>query len=207
MELQVKPILRMYELTIDQKNRDSFVKEGTHNLLTSHANESGTLAMYATHLDQAGTKNFVFELYQNLEQYQIHANSPQFKQYGQLAQKVLTGHTMQELQPQFLTTNSTDLAISGENDYVIRMTKLTLPETKVKTFKEDLKKLNLSAAAVYAATIGENDLNWIILEVTRPNELSAALSELIKSESEISTEQLLKVDTMVSQANLKFSNI
>jgi len=217
MRLTKRPIFRMYKLTISSDNSDAFVKEGTHNMVTSIENESGTLAMFATHEDLAGTTNYVFEMYQDLDNYNVHANSPQFKHYGQVAQNVLTGHEMQELKLQYLDTKDTDLKVSGKNEYAINCSEVTIAKSSVKEFKNLLEKSisdsivnEPGTVACYAATSDETETQWIILsvykDITAQNlhveGTNQNVSKLVVSQ----TNHQLHVDTMVSKGKLEFTD-
>lgn len=110
MNLQQAPIFRMYKLVINPDDRQAFLDEGANNFQTSFKNEANTLMMLSSHLDTAGTINFVFEMYKDNASYQIHANSPQFKRYGQLAQKIVKEKSLQELEPLFLDVSQLKLS-------------------------------------------------------------------------------------------------
>jgi len=202
MRLIEVPILRMYHLTIDGSQRDDFLAAGVHNLLTSHKEEPGTLAMYATHLDAASIDNFVVELYQNNDQYQVHANFPQFKAYGQVAQKVVTDKSMQELHPQFLKTNDEDLVVSEQNDYYLKLTNFSLNADRIEQFKNDLKNYRPESTA-YLATIDASETEWLSLELVK-NDSESILDKKIQRFTDKSDVKLLKVDSLVSQANVEF---
>ncbi|WP_338231819.1 putative quinol monooxygenase [Companilactobacillus muriivasis] len=202
MKLTEVPILRMYHLTIDGSQRDDFVAAGVHNLLTSHEEEPGTLAMYATHSDDAGIDNFVVELYQNNDQYQIHANSPQFKAYGKVAQKAVTNKSMQELHPQFLRTNDDDLVVSEQNDYYLKLTDFSISADMVVKFKDELKNYQ-PESTVYLATIDSSEIEWLSLELVK-DDSESLLDQSIKQFSNESDIKLLKVDSLVSQSKVEF---
>lgn len=203
MRLIEVPILRMYHLTIDGSKRDDFLAAGVHNLLTSHEEEPGTLAMYATHLDTAGIDNFIVELYQNNDQYLVHANSPQFKAYGQVAQKVVTDKSMQELHPQLLKTNDEDLIVSEQNDYYLKLTNFSLNTDMVAKFKAELKNYQ-PESTFYLATIDSSKIEWLSLELVK-DDSESLLDQRIKQFSNKSDIKLLKVDSLVSQTNVEFS--
>ena len=198
MKITQVPIFRMYHLIIDKSQRNTFVEAGAHNLLTSHQNEPGTLAMYATHLDESGIDNYVFELYQDEAKYQIHANSPQFKAYVQVAKKVVRAKNLQELRPQYLQTNQQDLVVSGENDYSLKLTTFDLIEKDTDTFKQKIaammKKQDIT---YYLATLNETKTHWLSLELVRGigNE---EVSKLIESSARSVQTKILAVDTLVS---------
>jgi len=215
MELTKKIIFRMYKLMIDRTDRKTFANEGTHNMLTSIQNELGTLMMLATHEGGAGTTNYIFELYQDLDNYKIHADSPQFKQYGQVAQKVLKGREVNELNLQFLDTKDVPLRVSGENNYAVHLTEITIAKRSVKKFKEELKKSIVDSIAneagtlaCYAATTDNSQTKWVILSVYKDvlaqnehaEKSNPQLADLIIDQNK----HQLHVDTMVSQGELKF---
>ncbi|MFC6177016.1 putative quinol monooxygenase [Companilactobacillus huachuanensis] len=205
MRLTEIPILRMYHLTIDESQREVFETAGVQNLLTSHQNEIGTLAMYATHLNGQETENYVFELYQDESQYQIHANSSQFKAYGQVAQKVVKDKGLQELQPQYIQTSNSNMAVSGQNDYFIELTTFTSPSDTVQKLVEKLAKTSISGT-YYVAAVDAVKKQWLCLELLRENQVSQISSILDQAISSDRITKLLKVDTMVSQANIGFEN-
>ena len=74
MNLETAPILRLYKLEIDSKNREKYLQVGKDNMLTSIENEPGTVFMETGHEDEAGSINYVFECYQDMAKYNIHAN-------------------------------------------------------------------------------------------------------------------------------------
>lgn len=202
MKLTQVPIFRMYHLVTDKSQRNTFVEAGVHNLLTSHQNEPGTLAMYATHLDESGTDNYVFELYQNEAKYQIHADSSQFKAYGQVAKKVVRSKNHQELRPQYLQTNQQDLVVSGENDYSLKLTTFDLIEEDTDTFKQKIaammKKQDIT---YYLATLNEAKTCWLSLELVRGTG-NEEISKLVESSARTLQTKILAVDTLVSQADI-----
>lgn len=215
MELTKRPIFRMYKLMIDRTDRKVFASEGTHNMTTSIQNEAGTLAMFATHEDGAGTTNYIFELYQDSDSYRVHADSPQFKQYGQVAQKVLTGREVHELKLRFLNTKEAPLKVSGVNDYAVHLAEITIAKKSVKQFHEQLNQALTDAIAneagtlaCYAATTDDSQTDWVILSVYRDvsaqnvhaEKTNPELAKLIVSQNN----HQLHVDTMVSQGKLEY---
>lgn len=206
MKLTQAPIFRMYHLTIAQTDQTAFVDEGTHNMFTSFENEPGTLAMYATHSDKLGESNFIFELYQDLAQYQIHANSPQFKRYGQLAQKVLTGRKMIELQPELILTNEEN-KVSGVNDSQVVLSEFSLSENDVNDFLTGLKKLSATdiGTAIYVAAKNVEKTDWMSLEIN-PSENNSALQQLVQAFQITKTTKKLTVDTMVNRPKIEYKN-
>ncbi|MQS75187.1 putative quinol monooxygenase [Companilactobacillus halodurans] len=207
MELQKIPIFRMYRLITNEKDRDDFVAEGVNNLLTSHQNEAGTLAMYATHADKSGTINYIFEMYQDQAHYQIHAESPQFKHFAKVAQKIVTGRDVTELQPESLLSGNKGFSVSGENPYLARLVEFSTDSANKSKIKTELSKLN-SQITSYKATIKDQPNQFVLFDIYKnQNDLNESLDQLKKiligvSDLEIKT---LKVDTMVSQKNINLN--
>ncbi|MQS89712.1 putative quinol monooxygenase [Companilactobacillus mishanensis] len=114
-----EPLFRLFILKIKADKRTNFAEVGKKNLLTSIENESGTLAMYTGHVDDAGTDNRVVELYQDEANYQIHANSPQFKAFREVAGKVVVEQSQIPLTPLILRQFGSGLrSVDSEKIYV-----------------------------------------------------------------------------------------
>lgn len=202
MKLTETPIFRMYHLTIAAEKREAFLKAGVNNLLTSHQNEPGTLAMYATHLDEKGIDNFVFELYQNEAAYQVHANSSQFKAYGQVAQQAVTGKSLQELRPKYIKTNQVDMTIRGKNDYLLKLTTFKADNQTIEKILNDLSSANESVT-YYLAAVDETKQQWLSLELMDGMEVPLLDPTVFEPVTDRKT-KLLQVDTLVSQGNILF---
>lgn len=220
MKLTKEPLLRLYHLTIAAKDKQKFEDEGVRNMTTSIKKEPGTLFMTATHEDEAGTSNYVLECYQDSAHYQIHAASPQFKHYGLVAQKVLTGRKMFTLKPQLVLTKPEKLLITGQNDYYLRLIKLKLDEGKLSSFKAALAKEMRTAVAkekglkaVLAGNLANSQNEWRILEAYQNQkayanhqqtewfkQFTAAAKEMITKADAIH----LTTDTLVDQGELVY---
>lgn len=199
VKLLKKPIFSLYKLTIDPKNQQAFLAEGVNNLITSYQNESGTLMMVATHEDEAGSVNYIFEMYQDDASYQIHAASPQFQHYAKLAQKVVQSKEIHKLSLETLHTSNQPLEIKGENPYFVRLLEVTVNHNNVKF----LKNISQNTVANLVSSVDSN--HWVIIDIFKDK---SAMQEINVNQylSQISAEYTiheLKVDTMVSQANLK----
>ena len=66
-------------LRSNQKKKAEFVALGQRNLSLSIKTEPQTLAMHATHSDEKGLENLIFELYQDTAAQKRHQASPQFQ--------------------------------------------------------------------------------------------------------------------------------
>lgn len=211
------PIFRMYKLTIDAKDKQLFDDEGKNNLQTSIKNEPGTLAMYATHEDVAGTNNFVFEIYKDASNYNIHANSPQFKSYGKVAQQVLQGREVFQLQPQYLQ-NDLSLNLSSEDKLPIELFDFSIKEKQVKHWKHLIDEEIVSAAEIlrgvatfYLATVNDDPTHWICLMVYKDqanwNASKSWFKNLLDDLNAKYDVHQLKIDTAVTQGNLEYNQL
>ncbi|MGU7999888.1 putative quinol monooxygenase [Streptococcus suis] len=97
-----KPVVHLFHLGVDEKNRDSFYQVGVKNFQTSYEEEAGTLAMYASSLKENPLEYKVFEVYADEEAYQKHRNSPHFKAYVEQVGSKLTKREVFEVEALFL---------------------------------------------------------------------------------------------------------
>jgi len=199
------PIFRHFQLTIDGRDRAAFVAGGTANLLTSLRTEPGTLAMFTTHANDAGTHNEVFELYRDDASYQIHARSPQFKRYGQLAQQVVKKHQMTELNPQVLTSTADGFKVSGANTNQLLLTEFTAD----RQWQADWNQLRHGSLVQYVATLSATPTSWVLMTIYPDTvALSAGQNKLkswLAAEAVTNVRQRgLAVDTMVSQPGVQY---
>lgn len=200
-------IFRRYQLGIQPADRKRFVAEGQHNMTTSIANEPGTLTMYATHADQLGTKNVVVELYQDAAHYQVHANSPQFKRYGQLAQQVVIDKAVEDLELVAFNSPQAGFQVSGPNSNQLLMFDVQL-SAQQSTFRTELERKIAHASgaelAGYAATLQGQPTHWVILlTYSNATALQGGLptwTTWLASYPTQVQQRILMVDTMVAQA-------
>lgn len=209
MKLSNSVIFRMYQLKISEKNRDEFVQTGVDNLMSSYDAEPGTLAMIATHTDSAGTDNFVFELYRDLDQYDIHAKSPHFKRFAQTAQRIVTGRSVNELQSEFLLSTDDSFSISGNNEYEGHLLELSLEDDNRK-FKDQLQK-NLrekliSTEDMVISLVGKmsDSQHWLVLNIYKHSRKLDSVVDLgeITTNYEVIDEKKLFVDTMICRSQI-----
>ena len=86
-KLEYPPLFRLYEL-----EKAEFVALGQRNLSLSIKTEPQTLAMHATHSDEKGLENLIFELYQDTAAQKRHQASPQFQKYATFAKNAIVNH-------------------------------------------------------------------------------------------------------------------
>lgn len=216
MKLDEAPIFSMYRLTISTENRKRFLDVGQDNLLTSIKNEPGTLAMYSTHLASDTGTNFVFELYRDEVQYQIHANSPQFKRYGMVAKDILLGTEKTKLMPQYLYNEGPfKISENGERKAVLYHLNIQLSDVKhwqnlLSDAIVDLYHYGRGLLTFYAGTTNEELTDWMILIIYKDqstvNAMKQSLQDILTEINLKLTKQVLVIDTIVSQDELEFSN-
>lgn len=177
MNLETAPILRLYKLEIDSKNREKYLQVGKDNMLTSIENEPGTVFMEIGHEDEAGSINYVFECYQDMAKYNIHANSPQYKAFAKTAANILTNRVMVELQPEFIFTNKEKITVTEPAAYVAYLTEIGVGLGKGDEFANGvLKEMKTAVAqeedilAMIAGTVEDQPNEWLSLEVYRSEE-------------------------------------
>ncbi|MBW7986503.1 antibiotic biosynthesis monooxygenase [Lactobacillus helveticus] len=195
MKLINAPIMRIFHLNINAPNRTAFVNEGKHNMMTSIKNEPGTLFMLAGHDDKLGESNYVIECYQDEEHYQIHANSPQFKHYGQAAKKIITGTEMINLKPELVKTSTTIFRVFEDQDINAMLTKI-----KVRKETNFDKLTNSNTEIILAGQDKKNTGEGWVLGLS-----PSSIAELnLADKAEILDQIKLKVDILVDQGSLSY---
>lgn len=174
MKLKTAPILRLYKLETDLKDHQEYVQAGKDNMLTSIKDELGTLFMQTGHEEDAESTNYVFECYQDIDQYNIHANSPQYKAFAKTAADILTNRVMVELAPEFIFTAQDKLAVAEPNDYVAYLTEIGVGLGKGDEFANGVLKEMRAAVeqeddilTMIAGTVEDQPNEWLSLEVYR----------------------------------------
>jgi len=139
IKIAQEPLFRLFKLRIKSDSRDAFVEVGRHNLLTSIKNEPGTLAMYTGHIDDDGTDNRVLELYKNQDNYQIHADSPQFADFKRVAGSAVVEQSQIPMAPLLLVEQGPELRLVSTEDEIVRLTETELGPDKIVDYKSLMK--------------------------------------------------------------------
>lgn len=165
------PLVRYFELTTEPSQQAEFDAVGVHNLSTSIETENGTLAMYALKHSEQPNLNYVFEIYQDEAAYQTHAQSPQFKQFVELAKTAVMGRKVMETEPQFLAEKTEPIRLTQHQ------LKVNFAEVQVKPEWNDqfkaivLDEMQQSLAkeqgvlAMYAVTLKDQPNEWRFFEI------------------------------------------
>ncbi len=164
--------------------------------------------MLATHADAAGTDNFIFEVYRDAAAYDVHAKSPQFKRYGQVAQQVLTQRAMTELNPKLLISPKRELRLT--DDPAPTAVLLQAPMIGDPTTWMARQPLGLTDGAMlrYVATTTDQAQRVVILSLypdrrAAQKALTAWQGRLNMNTTNFAV-RLLTVDTMVCHADVNF---
>jgi quinol monooxygenase YgiN len=212
-------ITRLFRLERDLAGQERFDKVGEQNLVSSIKGEEGTLAMYATHLPEDPATCYVFEVYADDDAYNVHAASPQFKAYVQMAGEILTGREVISLEPQLLVEKSDPLLVTGANEVAPRLALVDVLPERDKDFREAVFA-NMRASVeqepgvlvMYAATRADNPNSWAFWEVYASEEAYAAhrdtdhFKAYIDATADcVTSKQLiaLAADTLASKGSLR----
>lgn len=202
MILQQAPIFRYYRLGVRAADRERFVQAGQANLTTSIREEPGTLAMTAAHVNASETDNVVVELYRDAAAYAVHAASPQFSQYGQVAQQILTTRQMTELVPRFIRIQPRPL--EQVSTMILLEVTVTRPAIGA-VLRTQLRRLAAGPGAgsfVLAGSHQTDDQQWTVLLPQAP--VVDQLIQWVTAQQLTYTQQLLGVDTAVAQGDVGY---
>lgn len=200
MELRKPPIMRIFHLTVDQKDVVAFNQEGVNNMTTSIENEPGTLLMFDGHDDQSGTSNYVIECYQDAAHYEIHANSPQFNHYKQIAKNIITGTTVNNLNPQFLKVTSPAIKTMDHNHYYAHLLEINSQDIAEKL--SDEFSINPD---ILITLMGEDSQQHFHILVVSKQELN--FIKVNSYQENVIRNLKLTVNTLVDQGELSFQGV
>ena len=162
---------RLFKLGRNLNNRDEFNKVGENNLVTSIREEEGTLAMYSTHLPDDEAMCYVFEVYASEDAYNVHAASPQFKAYVNMAATTLTSREVFSLVPELMCEKREGLMVL-DGTAAPRCCFVTILPDKLEKFREAVfANMRTSVEAepgvlvLYAASMADDPLSWVFWEV------------------------------------------
>ena len=211
-------VTRLFKLQRDVSQSERFDSVGQTNLLTSIDTEPGTLAMYATHLPNDPATCYVFEVYADEEAYQVHAASPQFKDYVAMAGEVLTDRAVYQLVPELLLEKPDGLRATTAADAAPRCCFVQILPNKLEDFREAVfANMRASVATepgvlyLYAASIADDPLRWVFWEGYASEEAYESHRQtehfkayLAATEDCLSQKELIELaaDTLVSKGSL-----
>lgn len=174
---------RLFRLTRSLDDVAGFDAVGEHNLVTSITNEEGTLAMYSTHLPDDPAALYVFEVYASEEAYQVHAKSPQFKAYVDMAATNLTGREVISVKPELMLEKPTLLKVT-DGSCSPRCCFVKIKPERFEAFRgavfknmRESVKSEPGVLVLYATSRVDDPLSWIFWEVYASEEAYAAHRE------------------------------
>lgn len=133
-----KPVVHLFHLGVDEKNRDSFYQVGVKNFQTSYKEEAGTLAMYASSLRENQLEYKVFEIYADKAAYQTHVNSPHFKVYVDQVGSKLTKREVFEVEALFLEEKLPSGVWLGPEHHFLKFAQVQVREGSQEAFENSV---------------------------------------------------------------------
>ncbi|HEM6146403.1 TPA: antibiotic biosynthesis monooxygenase [Streptococcus suis] len=167
-----KPVVHLFHLGVDEKNRDSFYQVGVKNFQTSYKEEAGTLAMYASSLRENQLEYKVFEIYADKAAYQTHVNSPHFKVYVEQVGSKLTKREVFEVEALFLEEKLPSGVWLGPEHHFLKFAQVQVEAGSEKSFERSVL-LNMQTSineeagvlAMYAAKDSQQSNRYYFYEV------------------------------------------
>lgn len=211
------PLFRLFKLHIKAEQRANFVAVGQQNLLTSIKQESGTLAMYTGHLDDAGVENRVLEVYRDQASYEIHANSAQFQAFKTVAGQAVVAQSVLALTPILLLEQGQGLRAVQPTTNVAYLTEMTAVSDQQLALEKLVSAEMTQAMATepglvvtYFGQVADEPQQFVRFEVYtsasayRQSHQHSKLSEA--SQAMVSQQQTteIKPDVFVTQGQLSF---
>ncbi|HEL2203053.1 TPA: antibiotic biosynthesis monooxygenase [Streptococcus suis] len=132
------PVVHLFHLGIDEKNRDTFYQVGVKNFRTSYEEEGGILAMYASALKENPLEYKVFEVYADETAYQRHRNSPHFKAYVEQVGSKLTKREVFEVEALFLEEKLPSGVWLGPEDHFLKFAQVQVREGGQEAFESSV---------------------------------------------------------------------
>ncbi|OAM26778.1 MULTISPECIES: putative quinol monooxygenase [Eikenella] len=169
LSAQAAPVFNIFELGIQNGQTAAYDEVGRNNITTSIRGEKGTLAMYSAKRADNPEIAYMIEIYADEAAYQVHTQSPQYKNFLQKSPEILTDHKRKiSVEPQFLGDKRVRQTARTINNLVIVDVKpehahafknIVLPE-----MAQSLK-VERGVLAMYAATEQGNPSRWYFYEI------------------------------------------
>ncbi|HEM3072701.1 putative quinol monooxygenase [Streptococcus suis] len=167
-----KPVVHLFHLGVDEKNRDSFYQVGMENFQTSYKEEAGTLAMYASSLRENQLEYKVFEIYADKAAYQTHVNSPHFKVYVDQVGSKLTKREVFEVEALFLEEKLPSGVWLGPEHHFLKFAQVQVREGSQEAFENSVLinmqtsiKEEVGVLAMYAVKDSQQSNRYYFYEV------------------------------------------
>lgn len=212
-------ITRLFKLERDMAQEDYYNEVGSNNLLTSIEVEPGTLAMYATYVPDDPATCYVFEVYADEDAYNVHASSPHFGKFVEMAGKVLTGRAVIPVTAQLMVEKPEQLRVSAPSEVEPHLVFVDVKPGNEEAFLAAITANMRTAVEVepgvlvmYAATEVDNPNRWVFWEVYASAEAYAAHRDTQHFKDYIAATEdmvegkefhVLTADTLVSKGSLR----
>jgi len=181
------PLFRVFRLKVKPTKLAAFLAAGQHNLQQSIATEPGTLAMYTGHTDDAGTDNVVLEVYRDVASYNVHANSPQFNAFKQVAAQAVVSQTLTALRPQVLVEQGPALRATEQPHEIVHLAEFTVATDQLMSFKSTVLGANDQVMVAtqglvvsYWGQVSDDPQHWLQVTIFK----DSATEEQVAQDSE-----------------------
>lgn len=169
LSAQAAPVFNIFELGVKPGQTAAYDEVGRNNITASVGNEKGTLAMYSAKQKGNPEIAYMFEIYADEAAYQVHTQSPQYKEFLRRSPDILTDHKLKiSIEPQFLGDKRVRQTHRTINNLVIVNVK---PE-HAQAFRDVVMpemaqslKVEKGVLAIYAATGKSNPHRWYFYEI------------------------------------------
>lgn len=89
--------------------------------------------MHATHSDEKGLENLIFELYQDTAAQKRHQASPQFQKYATFAKNAIVNRKVVDLIPELLLEKFDFLGKGTPDKITVKIGKVTIRKSKCRS--------------------------------------------------------------------------
>ncbi|HEM3467592.1 TPA: antibiotic biosynthesis monooxygenase [Streptococcus suis] len=167
-----KPVVHLFHLGVDEKNRDTFYQVGVENFQTSYEEEAGTLAMYASSLKGNSLEYKVFEVYADEVAYQSHRTSLHYQSYVEQVGSKLTKREVYEVEALFLEEKLPSGVWLGAEKYFLKFAQIQVEAGSEKAFERSVLlnmqtsiKEEVGVLAMYAVKDSQQSNRYYFYEV------------------------------------------
>ncbi|HEM3635748.1 TPA: antibiotic biosynthesis monooxygenase [Streptococcus suis] len=166
------PVVHLFQLGVDERNRDSFYQVGVKNFQTSYEEEAGTLAMYASSLKENPLEYKVFEVYADEVAYQSHRTSLHYQSYVEQVGSKLTKREVYEVEALFLEEKLPSGVWLGAEKYFLKFAQIQVEAGSEKAFERSVLlnmqtsiKEEVGVLAMYAVKDSQQSNRYYFYEV------------------------------------------
>lgn len=163
------PVFNIFELGVQNGQTAAYDAVGKANVTASVGGEKGTLAMYSVKQKNNPQMAYMFEIYADEAAYQVHIQSPQYKNFLQKSPQILTDHKRKiNVEPQFLGDKKVRQTKRTINNLVIVDVKPEHAQAFKNTVLPEMAqslKVERGVLAMYAATEKDNPNRWYFYEI------------------------------------------